>query len=266
MTSPIHRFKLRCYKFWYRGAKNFVVQTDYMNCKILVRPNEDVGLQILLGNYEKNDMTYLLSQLKGGDIFFDIGANIGIFSLAVAKHNSKVKVHAFEPIPLNACLFQASLLLNEIESVKLNQSCVGDYVGDVEFSLASDSAYSSIHDTGRLPETKKIQTSVTTLDSYLHANNIANIDIMKIDVEGAEKLVLDGAKGIFSAHLMKPRLVLMELYDQNFGRFGTSIVEVVSQMKSFGYSPFFLKDGIKIDFHPNNHNVIYNVFFELDGK
>lgn len=237
-----------------------------MDCKILVRPNEDVGLQILIGNYEKNDLTYLLSQLRDGDIFFDIGANIGLFSLAAAIHNPKVKVHAFEPIPINAALFQASLHLNEIESVKVNQGCVGNYVGCVEFSLASDSAYSSIQDTGRLPEIKKLQTSITTLDSYLRANDTPRIDIMKIDVEGAEKLVLDGAAEIFDINQMKPRLILMELYDQNFERFSTSIAEVVSQMKSFGYSPYFLKNATKIDFHSNNHNIIYNVFFELDAK
>lgn len=266
MNNIIQRIKYEGYRYWYRLIKSLVVQTEYMNCLILVRPNEDVGMQILAGNYETNDLLYFLSQIRDGDIFFDIGANVGIFSLAVAKKNATVAVHSFEPVPINVRLFEASLCLNEISSVRLNQVCVGDYIGEVEFSLASDSAYSSIHGTGRLPELKKFMTNITTLDKYLQENKIHRIDIVKVDVEGAEKLVLDGAKNIFHDSLIRPRLVLMELFDQNFVQFKTSISEVVDYLKQLGYKPFVLENEVKTDFELRHYNKIYNVFFELDQK
>ncbi|MDG4476041.1 FkbM family methyltransferase [Thiovibrio frasassiensis] len=266
MRNLVSRLRFEMYRFWYKHIKNSVVQTEYMNCKILVRANEDVGLQILVGNYEKNDLLYLLSMIRDGDTFFDIGANIGLFSLLVAKKNCTVKVHSFEPIPINSCLFKASLCLNEIESVNLNQCCVGDFVGDIEFSLASDSAYSSIHDTGRFPEIKKIKAKITTLDEYLKMNDLTRIDIMKIDVEGAEKLVLDGARNILSNNLVKPRLVLMELFDKNFDLFGTSIDDVVNVMKLYKYKAFVIDGNDKSVFCPRHYNKIYNVFFELEGN
>lgn len=266
MSGFVERVRLAAYKWWYSRCKTLVVEADYMNSKVLVRPNEDVGLQILTGIFEKNDLVYFLSQLEDEDLFFDIGANVGLFSIVVAKSNVTIKVHAFEPIPLNAHLFQASLGLNKIESVKVNECCVGDFVGEVEFSLAADSAYSSIHDTGRLPEIKKLKTKITTLSDYVQSNGIRKVDVLKVDVEGAEKLVLDGAKSIFIDNATRPRLVLMELFDQNFKQFKTSIIEVVKLLEGYGYRPFIIEDGRKKEFMPRHHNFFYNVFFELSEK
>lgn len=257
----VERIRLKAYSAWFR-RNNRVVQTGYMDCDILVRANEDVGVQILAGSYEKDDLKYLLSNLRDGDVFFDIGANVGLFSLAVAKKNSTVTIHAFEPIPLNAYLFGASLCLNDVYSVKLNQACVGDRLGQIDFSLAADSAYSSIHDTGRKTEIRKINVPITTLDSYLSGNDLQSIQIMKVDVEGAEKMVLDGAKSALANITEKPRLVLIELFDKNLNVFNTSIVEILEIMKNYGYVAFVIENGRKIEFQEQHYNKIYNVFFE----
>jgi FkbM family methyltransferase len=254
--------KLELYRIWYKFIKIMVVQAEYMGCRILVRAEEDVGIQILAGNYEKNDLLYLLSEIQDGDVFLDIGANIGLFSVVAAKKNSSIKIHAFEPIPVNACLFEASIHLNGIKSIKLNRCCVGNVVGKIEFSLASDSAYSSIHDTGRMPEIDKIITEITILDRYCEINDLKRVDIMKIDVEGAEKLVLDGAQNLFSKHNRKPRLVLMELYDENFKIFNTSIDEVIKVMQHYGYKAFVVEGNQRHDYHSGLYKKYYNVFFE----
>ena len=97
-------------------------------------------------------------------------------------------------------------------------------------------------------------------------NDLTRIDIMKIDVEGAEKLVLDGARNILSNNLVKPRLVLMELFDKNFDLFGTSIDDVVNVMKLYKYKAFVIDGNDKSVFCPRHYNKIYNVFFELEGN
>lgn len=268
MKNLVLRAKLKLHRSWYKLINRLVIQADYMNCRVLVRAQEDVGIQILAGNYEKNDLLYLLSKTRDKDVFLDIGANVGLFSILMARNNSTIKVHAFEPVPLNACLFEASLHLNDIESVKLNRCCVGDSVGEVEFSLATDSAYSSLHNTGRLPELKRIKTKITTLDDYIECNDMERIDIIKIDVEGAEMLVLEGARNLLSNQNIRPRLVMMELFDENFAIFNTSIAKVVKVMKDFEYSAFVVEGNQRYEYHPGYHNKIYNVFFEcekLDG-
>lgn len=268
MKQLVMRAKLKLYRSWYKFINRLVIQADYMNCRILVRAQEDVGIQILAGNYERHDLLYLMSKTRDADVFLDIGANVGLFSILMARNNSTIKIHAFEPIPLNACLFEASLHLNNIESVKLNRCCVGDSSGEVEFSLAIDSAYSSLHDTGRLPELRKIKTTITALDDYIERNELERIDIIKIDVEGAEMLVLEGARALLSNRKNRPRLVLMELFDENFVIFNTSIAKVVQVMQDYEYKAFVVDGNRRHEYHPGYHNKIYNVFFEcekLDG-
>lgn len=259
----ISRVKFELYSRWYGGGA-IIVQSEYMGCSVLVRANEDVGVRIMAGTFENDDVSYLLSKIQKNDVFFDVGANVGLFSVVVAKKNPTVRVHSFEPISLNVSLFQASVHLNGIKTVKINQSCVGDYSGDVEFSLASDSAYSSIHDTGWKTEIEKISVPITTIDEYAIHNSIAAINVMKVDVEGAEGLVLQGARNIFLNIEMRPRLVLLELYDGHFKKFNTSVVNLVQTMCEFGYVGFVFENGIKTKFEPRHYNRMCNVFFEVN--
>jgi len=262
----IERIKSAAFLFWYRRRGLLVKQAAYMDCQILVRANEDVGILILADGFEKVDLTYILSELRDGDVFFDVGANVGLFSLAVAKKNKTIDVHAFEPIPLNAALFEASLHLNAIDTVKINRTCVGDKQGQVEFSLAADSAYSSIHNTGRKSEVTKIIVPVTTLDNYLESSSLKRIDIIKVDVEGAENLVLDGARYIFNNSSLRPRLVLMELFDEYFYLFNTSISNIVKIMQGYGYEGFVFEKSNRTKFEVRHHNKIFNVFFECRSE
>lgn len=240
-----------------------VRQAEYMGAAILVRANEDVGALILARLFEKDDLLYLLSKIKKTDIFFDIGANVGLFSIVISKKLPDIEIHAFEPIPLNVSLFKASLCLNDIDSVIVNQCCVGDFKGEVDFSLSVDSAYSSIHSTGMRKELKVISSDITTIDSYAKEKNIQRIDIMKIDVEGAENLVINGSASVFSNPSLRPRLILMELYDDHFKKFDTSIKKVVSLLGQYGYKPFIFENKIKTKFIDRHHNRMCNVFFEL---
>lgn len=260
----ISRVKLEIYSRWYGGSKQFVVQAEYMNCQILVRANEDVGVRIMAGAFENEDVSYLLSKIQKNDVFFDVGANVGLFSVVVAKKNPMVQVHSFEPISLNVSLFETSVHLNGIKTIKINQSCIGNYSGVVEFSLASDSAYSSIHDTGWKTEIEKISVPITTIDEYVIRNSVDTINVMKVDVEGAESLVLQGARNIFLNVEMRPRLVLLELYDGHFEKFNTSIENLVKTMCEFGYVGFVFENGLKTKFELRHYNKMCNVFFEIN--
>lgn len=263
ISKIIARIKLEVFLFWYRRRGPLIKQASYMGCQILVRANEDVGILILANRFEKGDLSYILSKTRDDDIFFDIGANVGLFSLAIAKHNKTIKVHAFEPIPLNASLFETSLHLNLLESVQINQTCLGDREGYIEFSVADDSAYSSILATGRKSEIRKLNVPITTLDKYLDMNSLGHIDIIKMDVEGAENLVLDGAKEIFNNASSKPRLVMMELLDDHLKLFNTSIDYIVDLMKQYGYHAFFYENDVKSIFESKHFNKMHNIFFEI---
>lgn len=264
MASFLSKAKFQFVAMKYRGRSDTIVQTRYLGCPMLVRANEDVGQLIIAGIYETEDLGHLLANLRDGDVFFDVGANIGLFSLLCAHQFASVSIHAFEPIPLNASLFESSIHLNGFENITLNRICVGNSEGEIELSLASDSAYSSMLATGRKPVVRRLRTPITTLDGYASHARLQRIDVLKVDVEGAEKLVLEGGRGLLSDDTTRPRLILIELFDQNLEPFGTSIAEIVDLMSGLGYRGFVLERGQRRNLVEDLYNKIYNVFFELD--
>lgn len=88
MENLVIRVKNKLYRFWFKQDIDAIRQAEYIGCQILVRANEDVGLLILAGSFEKTDLMYLLTKLRSGDIFFDIGANVGLFSISRSEKRS----------------------------------------------------------------------------------------------------------------------------------------------------------------------------------
>jgi FkbM family methyltransferase len=196
-----------------------IIQTDFSGCSMLVRPHEDVGRNMVLGQFETADLMHFIGALRANDLVFDVGANLGAYCIPVGKAHPNVKVCAFEPIELNAALIQVSSLLNRLTNVTIVRKCVSDRSGFVEFSLAEDSAYSSMVDTGRKAEVERLLCESTSVDDFCASQGGFSPNVMKIDVEGAELKVLSGASRLFSDDATKPRLVLIELYDQNLSVF-----------------------------------------------
>ena len=243
-----------------------VRQISVMGKQLLVLANEDVGRYInVLGNYEDTDATYLRKVIRPTDICFDIGANIGYFSLLMALAAYRGTVYAFEPLPLNFHLIAATAEVNRLPIVA---SCcaVSDVDGDVSFSESIDSAYSSLIATGRKPELRKISVPAVTLAGFCKQHEIKRIDVMKIDVEGAEERVIRGGLQILSDPRAAPRLVMVELYDGNLAAFGTSISRVVEVLKGLGYSAIVpLSEGLTEAYNLSHYNRVVNVFFVRDG-
>jgi FkbM family methyltransferase len=215
-----------------------------------------------LGEFETDDLRHFMAAIRKGDVFVDIGANVGAYCVPIGHAFPDVNVFAFEPIPLNAALIQVSVLVNKLLNVQVVSKCVSDKTGVVEFSLAEDSAYSSMVDTHRKPEIAKLSCEAVTLDDFCSEQIRRIPDIVKIDVEGAELKVLNGGREIFGSPDKRPRLALIELYDQNLVVFGTSVAEVAVRMEHWGYQAYVLIEGQQVPFAREHHNVHYNVFFK----
>ena len=229
----------------------------------LVLPrNEDVGRLIYyLREYESEYADYILRVLRPGDICFDVGANLGYYTILMAKSVPQGKVYAFEPDPFSYALLQLNVQLNGLKNVIVNQSALGDRPGMSTFVQCTDSAFNSFRDTARRAVSGIIEVSVDTLDNFVYANNIPRIDFLKLDVEGAEGLVIAGAKKLFQDPILRPRLLLIELFEENHRTFGDSAAGIIEFLGRNQYAPLSTS-GEKLT-APIPSDLI-NVFFAPD--
>jgi FkbM family methyltransferase len=262
-------------KVWRRGmmlgsqfrapkGKRLLRHVDVRGFEMLVFVNEDVGRQIwMFGSYEPDETNYFNSIIKADDVCFDVGGNVGYFSLLMSKAASKGTVHVFEPIPMNAALVKTNAELNGLRNVTINNVAVGSEEGMANFSVSIDSAYSSMRATGRIAEAQSIDVPLITLDKYIERSGIERVDIMKVDVEGAEDMVLVGGAALLSDPIRRPRMVLLELFDENLVPFGTNVGTIVDRMIAFGYSANVLADGggMLVPYYPDMANKYYNIIF-----
>ncbi len=240
-----------------------------MHCRIndydlLVLANEDVGRQIhFTGCYEFNETAFLRKTIRPTDICVDVGGNIGYFSMLMADLARNGEVHVFEPIKLNVALMQGSVELNGFENIRIVQAAVGDSSGSTGFTVSRDSAYSSIRDTKRKPIEKVITIPLISLDDYVSRELLPRVDILKVDVEGAEGLVIEGATRLLRDPVHRPRIIFMELYDPNLILFSCSVEIILKRMKGLGYMAHVVRDasGTLTPFSADVKTSFWNVIF-----
>src|SRR3546814_10203954 len=79
-----------------------------------------------LGSFELDDLKYFFSTIRSDDSIFDIGADVGAYSIPLARSFPKANVFAFEPIPLNYSLILASSRINRVTNLSVFESCISD--------------------------------------------------------------------------------------------------------------------------------------------
>jgi hypothetical protein len=158
-------------------------------------------------------------------------------------------------------------MLNRLDNVVANNCALGATHGLADFSQSSDGAYSSLIAVGRKPEVCRTTVTIDMLSRYVERHAIDRIDVIKVDVEGAEGLVLEGARDLLRDERRRPRVALLELYDENLRPYGTSVDALVRTMADFGYLAYCVsRGGEPVRFGPQHHNLKYNVFFACDPK
>lgn len=132
---------------------------------------------------------------KKDDIIIDIGANVGFFSIYLAKKFPFTKILAFEPIPDNYKHLQKNIKINNVTNVQIfNQAITGDG-RDIKMLVDfKNSGGASAINALKSNRHEEYVVSSITLDSIFEKNNIKKCKLLKIDVEGAEYEILQNAK------------------------------------------------------------------------
>lgn len=201
-----------------------------------VRNIDILSKGLLSAGFEPVVQRRILNEVKPGMVVLDVGANIGFYTIQIAQLVGKSGcVIAFEPNPSLVSELQMNIRLNGLENVLVENMALSDKPGELDFYFPEEGAESHgslrSNNTFKVRHVKKIVAD--TLDNVLNRLNIAHVDFMKVDVEGAEMLVFMGAARLFSRS-NKP-VIIFECAEGLCSPFGHQIFDVLNVLSHYGY-------------------------------
>lgn len=195
------------------------------------------------GVYDTAIMTKLASLFEDDYVVFDVGANVGFYSIALGRklRSKQGKLYAFEPVPNNYKRILESVELNKLQKVvHAYNIALGEEEGTIEMSMEGTNNASSGNavinrgeDAGA--ESQSVSAKITTLDSFAQEHNLTACHLIKIDIEGAEVMFLKGGVNFIAAH--RP-IIYGEFNRYWIKQFGHSFEDVVEIMKPLDYRFF----------------------------
>lgn len=195
---------------------------------------------------------FLLKNLKENDIFYDVGANYGFYTLLAQEliDIEKGEIHSFEPLPRIFNLLKENAFLEKFKNTFLNNLALSDSCGFADFINRENSRHSGISSLifqDIKPEEEIIKVQTITLDEY--TKNHKPPTVMKIDVEGAEYLVLKGGEKLLKEH---DPIIIMEFGLDDLHK------NAVNFLRENGYSMYSLDNDGEIKLiHEEGVNKIF---------
>jgi FkbM family methyltransferase len=161
-----------------------------------------------------------MSLVKKVNTFFDVGANIGYYSLLAALNNPDCRIISFEPASGPIYYFKKNIEANMFSNIRLEPIALSHTSGTIDFYEVKNIKYPFLkHNLGgasnagsNTEESNFIQNTVPTitLDEYVIKNNIEGVDLIKMDTEGTENLILEHSSYVLSK--MKPIIICETLF------------------------------------------------------
>jgi FkbM family methyltransferase len=165
-----------------------------------IRMPEDKG--IWTGIYELDFATQLATAVKPGTVVYDIGGWHGFFAGVMAAQGAR-QVHVFEPLPANAERIRRLVALNPAKAIMLHTCAVGARETEMDLMVMPETSMAKLEASSFQPgqtSTERVRVKVRALDAMVAAGEIEPPVLMKIDVEGAEAMVLTGARDTIRRH------------------------------------------------------------------
>jgi FkbM family methyltransferase len=187
---------------------------------------------IYTGLAEFEDMVFILHALREEDLFADIGANIGVYTILASK-NAGAKVISIEPIPGTFEKLRRNVELNQVaDRVELLCYGVGDQHGSLRFTKDYDAVNHVVGENETFDSHALIEVPVRPLDELLAGRQPV---FFKIDVEGFEWPALKGGAGILASPVLKG--IIIELNGSS-GRYGYSDEMIRQLLLSYNFAPY----------------------------
>ena len=236
--------KLRRFGFfrWVQNRFDFIIykRVQGTELKMAMKLVRDASSLVITLEPQVRVAFDLTLELTNPKVFWDVGANLGFYSWLVRQYPSVQQVVLFEPDPANYELINRTISRNKVSDCIVKQLALSDRRGEARFlvdraSGRTGSLYSvaNVNDPGSLQSEYQLDETISsrtaTVDDLI-AEGLAAPDFMKIDVEGAEHLVLSGAQTCLEKH--NPVLILE-----------TSNPKLLEELRDKGYNIFRIDEG-----------------------
>ncbi len=234
------------------------VPLPYGGCYLAA--NSDIDRAVLCGGFESAEIHFLRRFLRPGMIIFDIGAHHGLYSLIASQAvHPRGHVYSFEPSPRECRLLERNLRLNLRENVSVHAKALGATRGHASLFLVEgiEDGCNSLRFSRAPVNTRAVEVDVVSLDEFMQEKGISSVDFIKMDVEGAELSVLQGASRLLSSPA-RP-VILAEISDLRTQPWGYPARDIIRFLVRVNYewcamSPAgsLLPTSLEQDFYDTN--------------
>lgn len=206
--------------------------------RIAVRPMDRLGRRVHLDGYSDRELAAFLDRcIQPGMTFFDVGSHFGQFTLMAAKRAGAAgRAYAFEATRETYQQLTTNVALNGFKNVTATHAAIFDKPGELEMNVCVTGAgeFNSLTTpSGKVGETVREKVKAITLDDFIREQKIGRVDVMKLDVEGAELGVLRGARAFLGAPDAPP--VFCEFNEICCAGMGYDCSTLRAEFESLGY-------------------------------
>ena len=234
----------------------------YHGSRINLYLGNDVSRATYIGGcIEPNEFAFIGSVLKKGMVMIDVGANDGLFTIFAARRvGRKGRVIAFEPSAREFARLQANIQMNRLRNVKAVAKAASNETGSSQLKISEygHEGQNTFGDFAHAVKQSGIQVvEVCPLDGFLRFESLNRLDLIKIDVEGAEYKVLQGAEG--TIRKFRP-IILLEVLDKALQYQGSTAGQVMQFLLDLDYKvyDFSASSGslVASDFKTHSDNIV----------
>ena len=245
----IYEFLMRIY-FLKKGRTRLL---DFVSKILNIKPYgfykiKKVGDYILrLDPGDQNDLHYyfnwtgksyqkiLNNLIFKGNTIIDVGVNVGFFSTFAAKNMSNTgRIYSIEASPIMVKRFENVLQESKFNTISIHHNALWKKTCDLEFNVATNSGWSSIIENATFTIEKKFIVKAITLDEFCLQHKITHIDLLKLDIEGAEFDALLGSINTLNNKIID--LILLEVEPHRLKAFNHSGTEINDFLINLGYT------------------------------
>ena len=244
-------FPHRGLKYFLKVAKWFGLSNKFYSKKLRgnfylrVNPSEHIQQQLFwYGYYEKELGDLIKTLLAPGDVFLDIGANVGYFSLLAASYEPTIRVFSFEPVSSVYQKLEENISINDAKNIRTIKAAAGRKNGDGEIYISGpdNTGMSSFEKPGNFSgQTEKV--SVIAIDEWIKSSGLSMLSLVKLDIEGYELAALEGMKE--TLEYFKP-LIIAEINPEILLSFGLAPADIFRYMSDSNFTGFLILKNSKL--------------------